>query len=264
MNSRASNDFADLVAMGFLPEAVTHALSSCPNAESALDFLLSSSPPEQSLPGSSLSPKPPAAMHRSYRIRVRKLDNQSVVMGGWLPCDSTLHTLASEIVRLGHAGAGSFSILLPQHQLRPPATHNPDAFDASLESCGIFGAHMTITLQRFLGGGGAAEMKRNAAAESKAASTLPATSVAECGGASAREWSPPPSPSKGIAPRGRINSQKVRRQLLPVAQALELPVAIPLFIHVAFTAVSGKFGSSSPAVPLDPWARINQANTQSD
>jgi len=204
MSSGTLTDFAGLVAMGFLPQQVTHALSTCPNVESALEFLLSSSPPEQSeSPGP--SPQLPAAMHQSYRIRVRKLDNQSVVMGGWLPPNSSLQTLANEIVRLGHAGEGTFSILLPQHQARPPANYNPDAFDTSLESCGVFGAHMTITLQSFMPSG-----------------THPARS------APAKEWSPPPPPQRGIAPRGRINSQKVKRSFLHIAIALELFVTIPL------------------------------------
>lgn len=115
----------------------------------------------------------------SYRIRLRKLDNQSVLMGGLLPADSTLRTLAQEIVKAGHAESGKFSFVIPQIQKRPSAVYDPAAFDTSLECCGVFGNHMTITLQKFL---------------------PPAPS----------NWSPPPPLVRGICPRGRIDAQKVR------------------------------------------------------
>lgn len=119
----------------------------------------------------------------SYRIRLRKLDNQTVLMGGLLPADSTLRTLAQEIVKAGHAESGKFSFVIPQIQNRPSAVYDPAAFDTSLECCGVFGNHMTITLQKFL---------------------PPAPS----------NWSPPPPLVRGICPRGRIDAQKENLEIL--------------------------------------------------
>jgi hypothetical protein len=124
---------------------------------------------------------------RSYRIRLRKLDSQSVIMGGFLPSHSTLQTLADEMAKLGHAEAGSFSIVLPKIQNRPSVIYGPDAFCAtSLECCGLFENHVTLTLQRFV--------------------RRPST----------QSWSPPAPLLRGVAPRGRIDSQKVRSASLLV------------------------------------------------
>jgi hypothetical protein len=114
---------------------------------------------------------------RSYRIRLRKLDGQSVIMGGDLPADSTLQTLAQEIVKARHAEAGKFSIVFPQLHDRVGATYDPSSFDASLQSCGLFGNHITLSLQKF---------------------------------APPQNWSPPPPLVRGTCPRGRIDSKKVR------------------------------------------------------
>ncbi len=128
---------------------------------------------------------------RSYRIRLRKLDGQSVIMGGELPADSPLHTLAEEIVKAGHADAGKFSIVFPQLQSRLGAIYDPSSFDASLESCGVFETHMTLSLQKFAP-------------------------------AAAKNWSPPPPLVRGTCPRGRIDSKKVRRSSPRAAPSLEL------------------------------------------
>lgn len=90
-----------------------------------------------------------AADMKSYRIRVRKLDGQSVSMNGSMPSHSTIHTLADEIVKLGHASAGTFSLVLPAVQGRPAAVFEPKDFTAPLESCGFFTGSMSISLQKF-------------------------------------------------------------------------------------------------------------------
>ena len=117
---------------------------------------------------------------KSYRVRLRKLDSQSVIMGVFLPVNSTLHTIADEIVKLGHADAGTFSIVFPMLQNHPSTIFDPNMFDTSLESCGVFESHMTLTLQRFV---------------------QPPPP---------KRWSPPPPLVRGTAPRGRIDAQKVR------------------------------------------------------
>ena len=117
---------------------------------------------------------------KSYRVRLRKLDSQSVIMGGLLPVNSTLQTIADEIVILGHADAGTFSIVFPKLQNHPSIIFEPNMFDTSLESCGVFESHMTLTLQRFV---------------------QPPPP---------KRWSPPPPLVRGTAPRGRIDAQKVR------------------------------------------------------
>ncbi len=95
------------------------------------------------------APQISAGDMKSYRIRVRKVDGQSVSMSGSLPSHSTLHTLADEIVKLGHASADSFSLVLPALQGRPAAVFEPKDFTAPLESCGFFSGSMSISLQRF-------------------------------------------------------------------------------------------------------------------
>ena len=94
-------------------------------------------------------PQVSCAELKSYKIRVRNFENQNMVMSGSLPADSTLQTLADEIVKLGHAAADAFSILLPPYQGRPPTVYEPKDFSTSLESCGVFGAQMGVTLQKF-------------------------------------------------------------------------------------------------------------------
>lgn len=163
-----------------------------------------------------------------YRIRLRTLDNKSVLLGGFLPPDSTLRTLADEIVRLGHAEAGSFSIVFPPLSNRPPATYVPDAFDKSLETCGLFVGHLTIALENF--------------ARPPIAMPSPASTVAANGQKSiwaydeeeetrlallmsmqqdqapqhekAANWSPPPPLVRGVCPRGRIDAKKENLQIL--------------------------------------------------
>jgi len=112
-------------------------------------------PPATTIAPASVSTQPASlpqvssAELKTYKIRVRKSDNQNVVMSGSLPADSTLQTLADEIVKLGHATADTFSILLPPYQRRPPTVYEPKDFTTSLESCGVFGAQMGVTLQKF-------------------------------------------------------------------------------------------------------------------
>jgi hypothetical protein len=72
-------------------------------------------------------------------------------MDGRLPSDSTLQALVDDIVKLGHANAGAFSlVLLLPVGARPAAVFEPQDFAASLESCGFFSTHMVFTLQRLV------------------------------------------------------------------------------------------------------------------
>jgi hypothetical protein len=87
---------------------------------------------------------------KCYKIRVRKFDNQNVVISGSVPASSTLQVLADKLVDLGHAAAGTFSIALPPFLGRPPTVFEPNDFTVSMESCGIFAVSaLSISLQKF-------------------------------------------------------------------------------------------------------------------
>ena len=86
---------------------------------------------------------------KDFRMRIRKIDNQNVVVSGKLPADGTLQSLADEIVKLGHSSAEPFSLLLPPFAGRPPTVYEPKDFTMSLESCGIFASSMSVSIQKF-------------------------------------------------------------------------------------------------------------------
>jgi hypothetical protein len=86
---------------------------------------------------------------KSYKIRLRKLDNQSVVINGTLPATASLQNLADEIVKLGHASADSFSFVLPPLQGRAPTVYDPKDFAASLRTLDVFDKPISVSLQKF-------------------------------------------------------------------------------------------------------------------
>lgn len=86
---------------------------------------------------------------KSYKIRLRKIDNQSLVINGTLPANATLQNLADEIVKLGHASADSFSVVLPPLQGRAPTVYEPKDFTASLQSLDMFDKPISVSLQKF-------------------------------------------------------------------------------------------------------------------
>jgi len=51
---------------------------------------------------------------KPYTIRIRKLDGSVVTLQGTFPVDSTLQTLANEVVKLRLAEVGSFCITFPR------------------------------------------------------------------------------------------------------------------------------------------------------
>jgi hypothetical protein len=79
------------------------------------------------------------------------IDGQIVCLEGLLSSDSTLQVLVDEIVKLGHASAGAFSVLIPQGPGHPECTTafelNVQDSSTSLESCGLFTTMMLITLR---------------------------------------------------------------------------------------------------------------------
>jgi hypothetical protein len=128
---------------------------------------------------------------KSYRIRLRKMDNQSLVMSGSLPATATLQHLADEIVKLGHASAGSFSFVLPPLQGRAPTVYEPTQFSTSMQCCDMFDKPMSVSLQKF--------GQRQSAATSGAAKQLGAA---------------PPLPHKVPVPKDferHVESSAVRR-----------------------------------------------------
>lgn len=169
-----------------------------------------------------------------YRIRLRTLDNRSVLMGGFLPPASTLQMLANEIVRLGHAEAGTFSIVFPSLATRPPATYDPTAFGKSLESCGLFAGHLTLALEKFVHLPVAVSTSELSAAASgqdlmwarhddedtRLALLMPIQREQSPNPKRAANWSPPPSLLRGVCPRGRIDAQKVSWSVLRICGSL--------------------------------------------
>jgi hypothetical protein len=159
-----------------------------------------------------------------YRIRLRTLDNKSVLMGGFLPPDSTLQTLANEISTLGHAEAGTFSIAFPVLANHPPATYNPADFGKSLESCGLFLGHLTLALQHIACPPFAApapellmaacsqeamQARDDDDEEFKLALSMSLQQDPAPHHKKAANWSPPPPLVRGICPRGRIDARIV-------------------------------------------------------
>jgi hypothetical protein len=142
-------------------------------------------------------PKPVSSSHAvepdaiPYR-HILRVDGKRFLLTGSFPHDSTLETLASHIVRLGYAEAGSFSITFPKTVTHPARTYDPCAFGMSLHSCAFFSGQSTLTLQRidrprvaasessFVPTGSAAEVVyTTSAAAASESSFVPAGSAAE-------------------------------------------------------------------------------------
>jgi hypothetical protein len=90
-----------------------------------------------------------SAEMKNYTIRLRKVDQQSVDISGSLPADCTLQTFADEISKLGHAIAGSFSVMFPPAQGRAATVYEPKDFTTSLATTGIFDKRIVVSLQKF-------------------------------------------------------------------------------------------------------------------
>jgi hypothetical protein len=90
-----------------------------------------------------------ASETRNYSIRLRKIGGENIQINGTLPCDAIVHDLANDIVRRGHAQAGTFRIVL--HGLQPPLplsmTFDLGDFHQRLDECGLFTNRMTVILE---------------------------------------------------------------------------------------------------------------------
>jgi hypothetical protein len=86
---------------------------------------------------------------RNYSIRLRKIDGESIQMNGTLPCDAIVHDLANDIVRQGHAQAGSFKIVLQglPSPLPRSMTFELRNFQQRLDGLGLFTTRMNVILE---------------------------------------------------------------------------------------------------------------------
>lgn len=119
------------------------------NAKADLVASGTAQPLPSGLPSGLPSVQTASAEMKNYTIRLRKVDQQSVDLSGCLPADCTLQTFADEITKLGHAIAGSFSVVFPPAQGRAATVYEPKDFTTSLATTGIFDKRIAVSLQKF-------------------------------------------------------------------------------------------------------------------